>query len=139
MDGMPLIPKPVSAEIEIHATQAGGPGGQNVNKTASAAHLRYDVRAATLPDAVKARLLALPDGRIGADGVIVIKARQFRSFDRNRAAAIERLERIIAVAASPPKPRKRTRPTAASQHRRLEGKIRRGRLKATRRSDPDGE
>ncbi|TAM12829.1 MAG: aminoacyl-tRNA hydrolase [Nevskiaceae bacterium] len=133
---MSSIPKPVAAEIEIHPTLASGPGGQNVNKTASAAHLRYDVHTATLPEAVRTRLLAMSDHRIGADGVIVIKARQFRSFDRNRATAIERLERLIAAAATPPKPRKRTRPTAASKRRRLDEKTRRGQLKATRGHDP---
>lgn len=131
-----MIPEPLLDEIEIRATLASGPGGQNVNKTASAVHLRYDLHTATLPEDVRARLLTKHDQRIGADGIVVIKARQFRSLERNRAAAIDRLRKLIAAAASPPKPRKRTQPGRAAKRRRLDAKNRHGKLKALRRRDP---
>lgn len=122
--------------MEIHAVRASGPGGQNVNKTASAAHLRYDLNSAALPEAVRQRLLSWHDQRIGRDGVIVIKARQYRSFERNRAAAIERLQKLVAAAAETPKPRKPTRPSNAARRRGVEGKTRRSSRKALRRQDP---
>lgn len=119
-------------EIEFSAVRAQGAGGQNIHKTSSAAQLRYDVRAASLPEDVRARLLALRDQRIGADGVIVIKAQRFRSLERNRDDALQRLTELIGRAAVAPKTRKATQPTRAAQRRRVEDKIRRSRVKSLR-------
>ena len=126
--------KPVVAEseVQITAVRSAGAGGQNVNKVSSAIHLRFDVAASSLPGAVKARLLALRDQRITRDGVVVIKAQQHRSQEMNRAQALERLRELVAAAAVVPKTRRPTKPTRASRKRRLEGKSRRGRLKALR-------
>ncbi len=112
--------------------RAQGAGGQNVNKVSSAVHLRYDVHASSLPEDVKARLLALDDQRITGEGVVVIKAQAYRSQDMNRADALQRLQALIDLVAVPPKRRKPTRPTRASQERRLQGKSRRGEIKAAR-------
>src|SRR5579885_43894 len=127
----PGLQLPLS-EIEFDAVLAQGAGGQHVNKTASAAVLRFDIRASSLPEDVKARLLALRDRRIGGAGVVVIKAQQYRSLERNRAAALERLRALIAVAATPPRPRKPTRPSAAPRRQRLEAKAHRARIKSLR-------
>jgi ribosome-associated protein len=119
------------AQVEFEAVRAQGSGGQNVNKVSNAAHLRFDVRRATLPELLKQRLLARADRRIGADGVIRIKAQEHRSLERNRRAALARLRALLDAAAHVRAPRRATQPTFASQ-RRLEHKTRRSRIKAAR-------
>jgi ribosome-associated protein len=119
-------------EVELSAVRSQGAGGQNVNKVSSAIHLRFDIRASSLPPDVKERLLALRDSRITDEGVVVIKAQQHRSQDQNRDEAMARLRALVAQAAARPKPRRPPRPTRASKRRRLEGKKRRGALKALR-------
>ena len=121
-----------AGEVEIHAVRAQGAGGQNVNKVSNAIHLRFDVRTSSLPDAVKQRLLRRPDHRITRDGVVIIKAQQHRSQELNRAEALGRLQALVDAAAVAPKKRRPTRPTRAAKERRLEGKTRRGRIKALR-------
>ncbi len=119
-------------EVDISAIRAQGAGGQNVNKVSNAVHLRFDVRASSLPDALKERLLATRDQRITDEGVVVIKAQQHRSLEKNREDAMARLHELVAAAAHIPRVRKATKPTRASQRRRLEGKTLRSGIKAGR-------
>ena len=119
-------------EVEISAIRTQGAGGQNVNKVSSAVHLRFDIRASTLPEPVKERLLALSDQRITGEGVVVIKAQTSRSQDANRAEAMQRLNELVNSVAVPPKPRRPTKPTYGSKQRRLEAKSQRSSTKAGR-------
>lgn len=124
--------RPSEAELDFSFVRAQGAGGQNVNKVSSAAHLRFDIRASSLPELIKQRLLALSDQRVSSEGIVVIKAQQHRSQEKNRAEAVARLIALVQSVAHTPKPRKATQPSYGSQLKRLAGKAQRSGIKAGR-------
>ena len=131
------LPFPPESEIEFTAIRAQGAGGQNVNKVSNAIHLRFDIAASSLPEALKARMLALRDQRINSEGVVVIKSQQYRSLEKNREESMARLRELIAAAAFVPKARRATKPTKSSQRKRVDSKVQRGQTNAARRGVRD--
>lgn len=128
----PLVFELTEDDVQWSAVRSQGPGGQNVNKVASAVHLRFDIRASRLPADVQQRLLSLGDSRISTEGVLVIKAQKYRTQEHNLWDGLERLNALVATVALPPKPRKATKPTWGSQQRRLQSKSLRSGVKALR-------
>jgi ribosome-associated protein len=127
--GLPAIPE---HELQYSAIRSTGPGGQNVNKVSSAVHLRFDIRASSLPETSKSRLLQFSDQRINRNGVIVIKAQRFRSQEKNRADALQKLQELLARALALQAPRKPTSPGKSARKKRVDSKTRRGHVKQLR-------
>jgi len=136
MSNVPVI---AEHEVEFSAIRAQGAGGQNVNKVSSAVHLRFDIRASSLPEHIKERLAGLNDQRITKDGIVVIKVQTHRSQEKNKAEALQRLQELVESVAVLPRVRHATKPTRSSQRKRLEKKTIRGQIKALRSRGGDGE